>query len=231
VARSKHTRPREIVAARRVRLPRESRGSGDLKAVKRIGRLLKELGITADSVPESDLPEARMPRITVQRAREGYLHPITKRDIKELLLFFGERSYYGISEICLSQSPSANAASKRVFARLYIPGRIVLYEQPIPPWYVSGRQTREELESLRKAGAVVERSDDGMRCVIHWTDVDLKNFFLFDVLMHEIGHHLQQQFKAKRTAQVLRTRDHEDAAKLFASKCRIAYLESKETDA
>jgi hypothetical protein len=231
VARSKHTRPQEIIAARRVRLPSESRGSGDLSASKRIGRILKELGITDDLAPESKLPEARMPRITVQKPREGYCHPITKRDIKQLLLFFGERSYYGVREIRLSQLPAHATAAGKLFGRLYIPGKIVLYEQAIPPWYLSGNLDGEELKALTRAGATVERSDDGMRCVIRWSGEALQNFFLFDVLMHEIGHHLQQQFKAKRTVQVLRTRDHENSARLFANKCRIAFLESKEIDA
>jgi hypothetical protein len=173
-----------------------------------------------------------MPRITVQKPREGYCHPITKRDIKQLLLFFGELSYYGVREIRLSQLPAAQtAAAGKLFGRLYIPGKIVLYEQAIPPWYLAGSLDPEEVEALTSAGATVERSDDGMRCVISWTAEDLRNFFLFDVLMHEIGHHLQQQFKAKRTAQILRTRDHENSARLFANKCRLAFLESTEIDA
>lgn len=231
MARSKHTRPQATIAERRVRLPREPRGSGDLSASKRLGRMLKELGIADASLPEPNLPEPQLPRITVQKSREGYFHPINKRNIKELLLFFGERSYYGIRTIRLSQAPAAQENAGKLFGRLYIPGRIVLYEQPILPWYLSGNPTPAELKSLTDAGAVVERSDDGMRCVVRWTDLDLQNFFLFDVLMHEIGHHLQQQFKAKRTAQVLRTRDHENFAKLFAAKCRVEYFESAKTDA
>lgn len=230
MSRSKHTRPQETIASRRVRLPRESRGSGDRSAARRMGRLLKELGIVDHSLSNPDLPPPVMPRITVQKPREGYFHHITKKDITQLLLFFGERSYYGIREIRLSDAPGTNSEA-RLFGRLYIPGRILLYAQPTPPWFVSGRPSQEELSLLESAGAVIQISDDGMRCTIDWTYENLRNFFLFDVLLHEIGHHLQQQFRAKRTAQILRTQDHESFARLFASKCRSEFNRSSSADA
>jgi hypothetical protein len=40
------------------------------------------------------------------------------------------------------------------------------------------------------------------------------------VLMHEVGHHLIQQYKGKRRARVARTRDHEAFADGFARRCR-----------
>jgi hypothetical protein len=46
---------------------------------------------------------------------------------------------------------------------------------------------------------------------------------LFDVLLHEIGHHLIQQYRGKRTARVARTRDHEACADRFALQCRLLY--------
>ena len=46
---------------------------------------------------------------------------------------------------------------------------------------------------------------------------------LFDVLMHEIGHHLIQHYKGKRTVRRARTADHEAFADRFAQRCRLAY--------
>ncbi len=231
MARRKHTRPEEIISARRVRLPQEPRGSGDLSASRRVGRWLKELGLANECPSTPEAPEPKLPRITVRKTRKGYHHPASRPDIEQLLLFFGERSFYGLREIQLAQSPSTAAPGGRLFGRLYVPGRIVLYEQPIPPWYVPGRLTQAERDSLTRAGATVEQSDDGMRCIIRWTDKTLRNFMLFDVLLHEIGHHLVQQFKGKRKGQLLRTGDHEHSARLFASQCRKAYLGSARTDA
>lgn len=147
-----------------------------------------------------------------------------------MLGFFGELSHYGLREIRLTQTPAGATAAGRLFGRLYIPGTIVLYEQPVPPWYVNGTLAGAEAESLTGAGAVIERSDDGMRCIVHWAEQDLRDFMLLDVLMHEIGHHLAQQFRGKRQAQVMRTADHERWARLFASRCRQAYLEAERTD-
>lgn len=214
-----------------MRLPQEARGSGDPSASRRVGRWLKQLGLSNEEFSMGEVPEPKLPRISVRKPRKGYVHPASKQDIERLLLFFGERSFYGLREIQLAQAPGREAASGRLFGRLYVPGRIVLYEQPIPPWCVAGRLTRAVQESLTGAGATVELSDDGMRCIVDWTEENLRNFMLFDVLMHEIGHHLVQQFKGKRKAQVLRTGDHENSARLFASQCRKAYLGSGQTDA
>jgi Zn-dependent peptidase ImmA (M78 family) len=46
---------------------------------------------------------------------------------------------------------------------------------------------------------------------------------LFDVLMHEVGHHVIQQYKGKRPARVARTKDHEALAERFAARCRELY--------
>ena len=263
MARTKHTRPQEIIAADRVRQPREPRGSGNVSQSRRDGRLLKEFGLaehellfdcppvidssSASSSRESNesreptksinskvlrnttLADARLPRITCQRAKDGFFHPITRQDIQRLLNFFGPQSYYGLREIRLSQAPStAHAVTGMLFGRLYIPGKVLLYEQKLQPWHIAGRISAEDATAMTTAGAIIESSDDGMRCIVRWSEDDLKNFFLFDVLMHEIGHHLQQQFKGKRTSQVLRTSDHERLATLFANRCRDEFVKAGE---
>jgi Zn-dependent peptidase ImmA (M78 family) len=48
---------------------------------------------------------------------------------------------------------------------------------------------------------------------------------LFDVLMHEVGHHLIQHHKGKRQARVARTRDHEAFADAFARRWREVWLQ------
>src|SRR5206468_1152450 len=85
------------------------------------------------------------------------------------------------------------------------------------------RQTNTSLK-MRRAGALVERLGDGSQTRVEWPGETLRDFMLFDVLMHEIGHHLIQQYTGKRTARVARTREHEAFAELFARQCRQAYL-------
>jgi hypothetical protein len=66
----------------------------------------------------------------------------------------------------------------------------------------------------------VESCDDGGATIVSWPSTTLRAFMLFDVLMHEIGHHLIQHYKGKRPARVARTRDHEAFADAFAQRCR-----------
>jgi hypothetical protein len=58
---------------------------------------------------------------------------------------------------------------------------------------------------------------------VKWSPVALKEFVLFEGLMHEIGHHLIQQHAGKRTARVMRTADHEKRAAAFAAACRLMW--------
>lgn len=222
-----------------MRAPQASRRAGDRSTARRVGKLLKELGI-----PDSAPPTARsdnskdettqgawasvlFPRITVQRARKGYQHAAGKKDIEAMLKFFGERTFYGIKEIRLSQLPQSGRRDGRLFARLYVPGKIVVYEQALSPWHVTGKLSPEDRCALERAGAEVQISDDGLRAMVYWDNESLRDFMLFDVLMHEIGHHLIQHFRGKRSAQVMRSRDHEQAASLFAIKCRALYVSSQ----
>jgi hypothetical protein len=49
---------------------------------------------------------------------------------------------------------------------------------------------------------------------------------LFDVLLHEIGHHVLQHGKGKRLVRIARTRDHEAFATRFADLYRAAWSRS-----
>lgn len=223
LSRSKHTRPAHIIAAERVRTPRGKRDEQNV-AARQMVRILKEFGIELCEPANRSTTETGptiFPRITVQRTHKGYLHPADKRDITRLLEQFGELAWYGVREICLVQN-SELQSDKFKFGALSVPGKILLYEQPEPPWICSGLPNNSDL--LNAAGAVITTSTDGSRSMIDWTLDDLRDFMLFDVLMHEIGHHLVQQFTGKRQAQVLRSKDHESVAANFARRCREQYV-------
>jgi hypothetical protein len=44
---------------------------------------------------------------------------------------------------------------------------------------------------------------------------------LFDVILHEIGHHRTQQYRRRTLTRALRTRDHEITAAQFARQYRL----------
>lgn len=222
MSRTKHTRPPEIIAASRLRNPRGKRVADDLSAQRRASRILKDLGIEPTNrlhEVEEQLPVV-MPKISVQRPRTGFHHPAGKSDILTCLKFFGELSWYGIEEIRLAHK-SDYAPNDLKFGALATPGTIILYEQPTAPWLVPG--TPSDIQTVLSAGAQVTLLQDGSRCKIEWTPDTLRDFMLFDVLMHEIGHHLVQQFTGKRPTQVMRTKDHEFSAHNFSRRCRESF--------
>jgi hypothetical protein len=220
MSRSKHTDPARIRAPRRVRAPHEPRGHADPGARDTIARALKELGIVLAAEPElreghSSMP---LPRLRVSRPRHGCHHPAGRADIVRVLRFFGESYTYGLHSIELLKGEGAPLDFS--LGRLFVPGRIVLYDQPPSPWLLAGTLPEEEAARLRRAGAVCETAEDGFQTTIAWPGDTLREFMLFEVLMHEIGHHLIQQYKGKRPARVARTRDHEAFAHQFAARCR-----------
>lgn len=227
MSRSVHTRPRAIRAADRLRDPRRPRGAGDPSRARRALRQLKELGISAVPSDAEQRSSWRLPSITEKRPRPGHHHPATRTDVAETLRFFGEECAYGVRAIELRQGTSGVPGLE--LGRLMVPGRIVLYDQPVSSWRLPGRISEQERHRLLDAGAEIEDLDVGL--IIHWPeDSDgggtLKDFMLFDVLMHEIGHHLLQHHKGKRLVRVARTRDHEAFADAFARQCREIYRAS-----
>jgi hypothetical protein len=106
----------------------------------------------------------------------------------------------------------------------------VLYDQPPSPWLLPGTLSAVELDRLRRAGAVVELVSETSQTIVSWQGETLRDFMLFDVLMHEIVHHLLQHDKGKRRERVARTRDHEAFADRFARRCRRLYGSRQEME-
>jgi hypothetical protein len=192
-------------------------------ARRRFQRLQKELrlefqeGITLKAEP------AHRVDIVVVPSRRGYVHPLRPADIKRSLDFFGPLASYGLRSVEL-QPALARHPQRMQIARLLVPGKVVLYEQLEPPWSVRGL-TEVSIERLRRAGAWVEEGLGGAR--VDWTPDALRDFVLFDGLMHEIGHHLIQYHMGKRTTRVMRTADHERRATAFADACRRAWANAQ----
>lgn len=230
MSRTKHTVPRRIRAATRVRAPYEPRGYADQSSRHLLARALKESGIVPDAVPvpDRDMRPAPLPRLIVKRPRSGYFHPASKAEILELLRFFGEECIYGLRTIELLQTGRGYRDGEVLLGSLLVPGRIVLYEQPFSPWLLPGSLSAEEQEKVCRAGARLESINEATQTIVSWPADTLRDFMLFDVLMHEIGHHLLQHHKGKRRERVARTADHEALAERFAVRCRLLYRSGRE---
>jgi hypothetical protein len=224
---SKHTDPIRIRAPRRVRAPVEARGYRDQSALQACARALKELGIRIlpEAAPPADDEPVPLPRLRVSRPRYGFHHPACRADVARVLRFFGETCTYGLQSIELLRGEPLSPGVAICFGRLLVPGRILLFDQPASPWVLTGRLPESEAERFRRGGARIE--EELLHTVVTWPEGALRDFMLFDVLMHEIGHHLVQQHKGKRPARVLRTREHEALADRFARSCRQSYAEGR----
>lgn len=222
MSRSVHTRPRHILAAKRVRAPYEHRSKAGMRTTYRQRRLMKAGGMVPEQTSAgSEVTSVPLPRIVVTRPREAYLHPARSSDIAGVLRTLGEECIYGLREVSLVRRQTSIAShGKLLFGTLQVPGRIILYEQAEAPWTLAGRLNDRDKERLMRAGATVELLAQGRHTLVHWPGTTLRDFMLFDVLLHEIAHHIIQQYKAKRSVRVARTGDHESFARLFVMQYR-----------
>jgi hypothetical protein len=223
MSRSKHTDPPTMRAARRLRAPREDRNAGILD--RRLGRMLKETGAVAEPEPLPSLePVPARPRVVVQPPRPGFHHPAGKPEILEVLRAIGPLAIYGVRTIELTRRHRGRAAAALTFGSYRVPGTIVLYEQPLPPWRLPGFVASRTARRLESAGAILTPLPGAGATLVDWPDGTLRHFMLEEVLLHEIGHHVLQHYTGKRPVRIARTRDHEAFAARFAEKERAALL-------
>jgi hypothetical protein len=220
VSRSKHTDPRHIRATRRVRAPFESRSANDASLQGQHRRILKHAGLVAAPSKSSVRNSLSRPRIIERSARRGFYHPAGKRDIVRLLEAVGPVAVYGLRSIELTRAPVRRGVAWPIFGRYRVPGTIVIYEQPRPPWRLTGLLAHQDMLRFKRAGAVVVVQPEIGATVIDWPQDTLRWFILEDVVLHELGHHVLQHHKAKRRVRVARTKDHEAFAARFAARQR-----------
>jgi hypothetical protein len=174
--------------------------------------------LRTDPYPRRAARRAGTPRplpIDATPARPGFVHPATPREIADLLIRLGPTATYGLRGVQLRERP---AGAGLVVAALRMPGMVILYEQPRPPWTLAGRLTAETVERLRRAGALVDEIAAATR--VDWPGDTLRDFVLVEGLLHEIGHHQVQQRRRKRTVRAMRTADHERVATRYAERLR-----------
>lgn len=215
MARSFRTQRLDRRAARRVAAPH--RRSAQEATLAEHRRRQAPCGASrADDVPE---PARALPRIIVSPARSGHVHPLEPGLLRAALLALGPTATYGVQSIALRHR-SDRRAGALVFGMLEVPGRIVLYEQPLPPWRFTGALAPWQRDLLASFGAVIDYNPMLDRSSIDWPPSALRRFMLSQVLLHELGHHQLQHHKGKRTIRIARRRDHEAHAEQWAARWR-----------
>ena len=165
-------------------------------------------------------------KVVWRKPHPGFHHPAGKQDILKLLNAVGSVAIYGLRSVELIRAPAASSGVPP-FGRYVVPGRIVLYEQPLSPWRLPGILVPATARRLEDAGAILTALPAASATVVDWPDGTLRLFMLEEVLLHEVGHHVLQHHKGKRQARIARTRDHEAFAARFAEKQRAALRERR----
>src|SRR5262249_9325455 len=129
----------------------------------------------------------------------------------------GAEGTYGLRAVELGNPPVGSEGV--TFGRYEPAGRVLLFAQSKPPWLLPGTLPARELERLRRAGAQAELLS-GAWTGVAWPGDGLRDFMLHDALLHELGHHVVQQYTGKRAVRMMRTRDHEAFAERFAARVR-----------
>lgn len=160
-----------------------------------------------------------LPRVQVGRLPTGFVHPAARADVLDLLRRAGAECSYGLRTVRLSVAPRTDGTELR-FGRLLVPGVIVLYAQPAPPWVLPGVLPAGEQDRLGQAGAEITSMGGGTQTIVAWPGDTLRRFMLLDVLLHEIGHHVLQHERRAPSRRIVRTRDHEAFADQFARRWR-----------
>jgi hypothetical protein len=217
MSRSLHTDPYRVRAPRRVAAP-HGRRADEARVVRRRAR--QGGGDLAAGTGEGTGGPPHRVDVRACPPRPGFRHPAGAADVVRTLALFGPAASYGLRRVELRHQPGP-ASGPPLVAVLRVPGLVVLYEQPEPPWLLAGRLTAESARRLHRAGAAVRVGAATTR--VDWPAATLRDFMLLDGLMHEIGHHRVQHRTGKDTARVRRTAEHERAADAYAAACRLVW--------
>ena len=161
----------------------------------------------------SSLPEYLKPKdsieiesglisIFVRNLHPEFIYPVSLEDIKEFLDKISPNFLKGLRSVYLLGGTSKQLkASKRSFRYgCYESGTIYLYAFP-------QRMLKENWEKRPKPTTVEEYERVGAKWIQNdsgwWLEFDstsLRRFYLYDVLLHEIGHHVDKQVWKRDTA-------------------------------
>ena len=212
MARSVHTDPIDIRAARRLAAPHAPRGLGDSRNWHRPGRGTTWHGASSHNPRQAPVRPTGRLRIVQHAPGDGHTHPAGYADIRQLMDTLPPRYWYKLPVIELRPAPPRRPRGALPLGRLLLPGRIVLYAQPHSPWLLAGLLADDERARLTRAGALLSVDWRSCLTVVEWPGHSLHDFMLLDVLLHELAHHALQVRRARSIMPAARKGDHEAVA-------------------
>lgn len=157
--------------------------------------------------------EANLPFISVEQSAPGFVIPCNETDIREFLSKVPSEFLKGLKAIIvMGGSRKIDKVNKKYCYGTYCNNWIFLAALP-QKWMVSMWDkgiAPNYLNRYKHAGARIEEIKGGMQVV--FDESSLKRFYLQDVLMHEIGHHIDIDLESSSF------RKRENFAKWFATE-------------
>lgn len=128
----------------------------------------------------------------------GFIRPWTVDDVVEVLTRVPSLFVSGLTGVYLMGGTARQRRLRSLTFGMYFSERIYLFPVPLERltqgWRTSSKPT--EMKKYTRFGAVVKSSDRG-GATVAFNDQNLRRFYLYDVLLHELGHHADRLGAAK----------------------------------
>ena len=123
----------------------------------------------------------------------GFVLPVTVGDVVAVLGRIPSAFLSGLTGVYLMAGTAKQRRRRSLTFGLYQTGRIHLFPVPqqrlVEGWRCASRPA--DLAKYTKFGAITSASEGGST-TLTFDDESLRRFYLYDVLLHEIGHHVDR---------------------------------------
>jgi len=154
-----------------------------------------------------------LPRVVERAPAPGDAHPLSKTHLRLLLPHVPFDYLYGLKRIELQPRRAAPGAPFGYYMRSE--RLIVVYSLPVAPWLVPA-EYRAFLAAAAHFGAQVAAA--GSECEVRWQSPEhIARYLWCEVLLHELGHHHDWQYRHKRK-RPRGTRWNEASAELHSAR-------------
>jgi hypothetical protein len=139
--------------------------------------------------------------VYIRDLHADFIRPVETEDVRELLTRVPSNFLNSLDSIYLlgGTSKQLRASKKRFRYGCYESGRIYLYAFPrrmlIDNWGQLPKPTI--VEEYKRMGAKWKQNDSVWS--LEFDQSSLKRFYLFDVLLHELGHHIDRRIRGRDT--------------------------------
>jgi len=154
------------------------------------------------------LPQKMRPRAEVARGTEvplginrplaqGFVRPWSVEDVADVLQSIPDQFLTGLTGVFLLGGTSRQRSLKRLAYGIYSTNRVFLFALPerMLEQSLSKMPKPNVAHAYTKFGVTITPSDKG-GAKLRFDAVSLRSYFLHDVLLHEVGHHVDREHRS-----------------------------------